>query len=80
MLPDPRGADRLIADKGYDRCAARFREASIRYDADLYKQRNRIARMFVRLKGWRRIATRYDRSAHTVMSAIRIPATGIFWL
>lgn len=56
------------------------RGAPIRYDGDLYKQRNRIARIFVRLKGWRRIATRYDRSAHTVMSAIRIPATGIFWL
>ncbi|MFQ8434085.1 IS5/IS1182 family transposase, partial [Amaricoccus sp. W119] len=33
-----------------------------------------------RLKDWRRVATRYDRCAHTFMSAIRIAATVIFWL
>ncbi|RMF38640.1 MAG: IS5/IS1182 family transposase, partial [Alphaproteobacteria bacterium] len=31
-------------------------------------------------KDWRRIATRYDRSAHAYMSAICIAATVIFWL
>ena len=95
MLPD---AQRLIADKGYDRCAARFREAladlkiapcipgranrktPIPYDTDLYKQRNRIERMFGGLKDWRRIATRYDRCAYTFRSAICIAATVIFWL
>jgi transposase len=98
VLPDLPDADRLIADKGYDRCAARFREAltdlkiepcipgranrkaPISYDVDLYKQRNRIERMFGRLKDWRRIATRYDRCAHTFMSPICIAATVIFWL
>ncbi len=39
-----------------------------------------IERMFGRLKDWRRIATRYDRCAHTFMSAICIAATVIFWL
>ncbi|MFN7263532.1 MAG: IS5/IS1182 family transposase, partial [Phenylobacterium sp.] len=29
---------------------------------------------------WRRIHTRYDRFAHTFMSAIAIAATVIFWL
>lgn len=98
VLPDLPDADVLIADKGYDRCATRFREAltdleitpcipgranrkaPILYDADLYKQRNRIERMFGRLKDWRRIATRYDRCAHTFLSAICIAATVIFWL
>ena len=56
------------------------RKAPIVYDADLYKQRNRIERMFGRLKDWRRIATRYDRCAHAFMSAICIAATVIFWL
>jgi len=28
--------------------------------------------MFGRLKDWRRIATRYDRCAHTFFSAIRL--------
>jgi transposase len=52
----------------------------IEYDFELYKQRNRVERMFGMLKGWRRIATRYDRCAHTFMSAICIAAIVIFWL
>jgi transposase len=31
------------------------------YDKELYKQRNEVERMFRRLKGFRRIATRYDK-------------------
>ena len=31
----------------------------------LYKQRHKIENMFAKLKDWRRIATRYDRCAHT---------------
>jgi putative transposase len=98
VLPPLPDAKVMIADRGYDRCEARFREAlaeqkiepcipgrknrkqPIQYDAERYKQRNRIERMFGRLKDWRRIATRYDRCAHTFMSAICIAATVIFWL
>jgi len=36
--------------------------------------------LFGRLKDWRRIAVRYDRSAHTFFSAICVAATIIFWL
>ena len=36
--------------------------------------------MFGRLKDWRRVATRYDRCAHTFMSAICLAATMLFWL
>lgn len=36
--------------------------------------------LFARLKDWRRIATRYDRCAHTFFSAIRIAAAVIFWI
>ena len=36
--------------------------------------------MFGKLKDWRRIHTRYDRCAHTFMSAIAIAATVIFWI
>ena len=36
--------------------------------------------MFGRLKDWRRIATRYDRCAHTFFSAICIAATVTFYL
>jgi len=31
-------------------------------------------------KNWRRVATRYDRCAHTFFSAICIAANVIFWL
>ena len=48
--------------------------------ATLYRQRHKIENMFGRLKDWRRIHTRYDRCAHTFMSAICIAATVIFWL
>jgi hypothetical protein len=40
----------------------------------------RIENMFGKIKDWRRIHTRYDRCAHTFMSAICIAATVIFWL
>jgi transposase len=50
------------------------------YDKVLYRQRHRIENMFGRLKDWRRVATRYDRCAHTFFSAICIAATFSFWL
>lgn len=96
VLSDLPDAERLIADKGYDSDWVREaladlkiapcipgranRKTPIPYDTDLYKQRNRIERMFGRLKDWRRIATRYDRCAYTFRSAICIAATVIFWL
>ena len=96
VLTDLPEADVLIADKGYDsdwfREALTFleitpcipgrknRKEPVAYDTEIYKQRNRIERLFGRLKDWRRIATRYDRCAHTFMSAICIAATVIFWL
>jgi transposase len=52
---------------------------SVAYDAKIYKQRNLVERMVASLKDCRRIATRYDRCAHTFMSAICIAATVIFW-
>jgi transposase len=89
-------ARELIADRGYDSrrfraelaacgitpCipSTRSRKVPIPHDATLYRQRHRIEIMFGRLKDWRRIATRYDRCAHTFFSAITLAATVIFWL
>ena len=56
------------------------RKVPIPHDRTLYRQRHRIENMFGKLKDWRRIHTRYDRCAHTFMSAICIAATVIFWL
>ena len=86
----------LLADKGYDADWFRDalqkrgidacipsktnRKVHIDHDKALYKQRHKIENMFGRIKDWRRIHTRYDRCAHTFMSAIAIAATVIFWL
>ena len=40
----------------------------------------KIENMFSKLKDWRRIATRYDRCAHTFFSALCIAAVVIFYL
>ena len=44
------------------------------------KRRNRIERMFGRLKDWRRISTHYDRSPTVFFSAIALAEAVIFWL
>ena len=56
------------------------RKVPIPHDCILHGQRHRIGDMFGKLNEWRRIHTRYDRCAHTFMSAICIAATVIFWL
>ena len=89
-------AKTLIGDKGYDADWLRAalvkrgiapcippksnRKAPIAYDKAVYKTRHKIENMFGRLKDWRRIATRYDRCAHTFLSAIVIAATVVFWM
>ena len=96
MIDDLPPAKVLLGDKGYDAdwfreaLAKRGIEACIPsksnrkepipHDQALYKRRHKIENMFGRIKDWRRIHTRYDRCAHTFMSAICIAATVIFWL
>ncbi|UXN06678.1 IS5 family transposase [Bartonella sp. HY761] len=92
-LPD---AKELIADRGYDAdwfrqalldkkikaCIPprKGRTTEIVYDRQTYRLRHIIENLFAKLKDWRRIATRYDRCAHTFFSAICIAATVIFYL
>jgi putative transposase len=96
ILPDLPPARELLADRGYDSnrfrtalaergiqpCipSTKSRKTPLPYDRDLYRQRHRIENAFGRLKDWRRVATRYDRCAHTFFSAICIAATVTFWL
>ena len=91
----PGSASHLIADRGYDsdhfRAALeakgitpcippiKSRKRPLPYDKTLYKTRHKIENMFAKLKDWRRIATRYDRCAHTFFSAICIAASVIFY-
>ena len=89
-------ANVLLGDRGYDADWFRHalvergitpcipsktnRKIAIPHDRALYRQRHRVENMFGKIKDWRRIHTRYDRCAHTFMSAICIAATVIFWL
>ncbi len=72
----------VLKDKGIEPCipSKKNRKVQIEYDKILYKQRHKIENMFGKLKDWRRIATRYDRCAHTFFSAICIAAAVIFYL
>ena len=85
----------LLADKGYDADAihADFagreieaiipgrsnRRVKIEHDRALYKQRNRIERMFGHLKINCAIATRYDQLANSFLGMVHI-ATARYWL
>ncbi len=78
-------ADRFreaLATRGITPCipSKTNRKVPIPHDRTIYRERHKIEIMFGRLKDWRRIHTRYDRCAHTFMSAICIAATVIFWL
>jgi transposase len=80
--------DALLADKGYDADAVRQalsemeveavipsksnRKQPIAFDRKAYKRRNLIERMFNKLKNWRRVATRYDKTASSFLAFIMI--------
>jgi transposase len=86
----------LVADKGYDSQALREwlaergtqavipprknRKIQYQYDAEIYKQRNIIERLFCRIKDWRRVATRFDRNIKNFMAVVALAATVIWWL
>ena len=86
----------MIADTAYDAkslrdwIAARGAQAVIppnptrkhpqHYDAEAYKRRNVIERMFCRLKDFRRIATRYDKLARNFLAGILVAAAITWWL
>ena len=87
--------DRLIADRGYDSNAiraaiqeqgaevvipaTRSRKAPIPYDREAYRARNLVERLWCRLKDWRRIATRYDKTAISFLGFLHLAAARI-WL
>nr|WP_312861712.1 IS5 family transposase [Segnochrobactrum spirostomi] len=90
-----RAPDALLADKGYDADAIRVdlakrnieavipgrsnRRVKIEHDRAIYKQRNRIERMFGHLKINRAIATRYDQLANSFLGMVHL-ATARYWL
>jgi transposase len=85
----------LLADKGYDGDAVRQgllvhgilpvipprsnRSEQIACNFARYRDRNRIERMFNRLKQFRRIATRYDKTAKSFLGFLHLAAAKL-WL
>ncbi len=96
LPPDLPAATEMLGDKGYDSDAYRAalvdcgitscipprakRKHPATYCKILYKQGHKVENMFAKLKDWRRIAMRFDRCAHTFLSAIQIAAVVIFWI
>ena len=87
--------EKLLADKGYDSnrfrdviAAAgaevvmpsnRSRSLAIAYDKEVYKDRNLVERFFNKIKHFRRIATRYDKTALSFASMLSLVGAMI-WL
>lgn len=87
---------RLIADKAYDAndlrefLAAQGTEAVISpmrrrlvrpaFDPVAYRARNIIERAFCRLKDWRGIATRYDKTARNFLAGLCLTVAVTHWL
>ncbi|GIH89366.1 IS5 family transposase [Planobispora rosea] len=49
------------------------------FDREIYKRRNVVERCFNRLKQWRGIATRYDKTAESYQAAVTLAAL-LMWL
>lgn len=80
--------DALLGDKGYDsdHIVAAIEEMGIEavipsksnrkeprtINRETYKLRNLIERMFNKLKNWRRVATRYDKTAASFLGFVTI--------
>ena len=80
--------DALLGDKGYDsdEVIAAIEELDIEavipsksnrkeqreINRETYKLRNLIERMFNKLKNWRRVATRYDKTAESFLAFVTI--------
>jgi transposase len=87
--------DKLLADRGYDsnrfRAAIAIRSAEavipstrsrskeISYDKHIYKERNLVERFFSKIKHFRRIATRYEKTALS-LAAMLFLVGAIIWL
>jgi len=85
----------LLADKGYDANALRDvatargawanippksnRKDPICFSKHLYKARNLVERFFNKIKHYRRIATRYDKTAENFLAALKLVAVRV-WL
>jgi transposase len=89
-------AEAVIADKGYDgdKFVAAIEAAGAaavippkknrvfkrEYDKHIYKERNLVERFINRIKQYRRVATRYEKTARNFMGFIRVAAIMVLLL
>jgi transposase len=87
--------DKLLADKGYDSDrfrasiaqvgaeavipSTRSRSQVIPYDKYVYRDRNLVERFFNKIKHFRRIATRYEKTALSFASMLSLVGA-VIWL
>jgi transposase len=57
----------------------RHRKVARSYDKDLYKARHLIENFYCKLKQYRAIATRYDKTARNFLAGIHL-AAAVIWL
>lgn len=90
-IPSPKA---LLADAGYDGDANRehllirairpiikpnpTRKTMPDFDKEAYKARNKIERMFNKLKQMRRVATRYDKTRSSFLAFVKLAAIRIW--
>jgi transposase len=77
-----RGIKAVIPEKK-DQAANRKKKGSrggrpVSHDADLYKERNTVERLINRLKAWRGIATRYDKTPESYLAGLHLRASMIW--
>ncbi|MDH6544138.1 IS5 family transposase [Streptomyces sp. SPB4] len=77
-----RGVKAVIPEKR-DQAANRKKKGSeggrpVSHDADLYKDRNTVERLINKLKAWRGIATRYDKTPDSYLAGLHLRASMIW--
>ena len=75
---------RVVIPEKSDQIAHRTKRGSRggrppRFDADLYRDSNVVERAFNRLKGWRGVATRYDKHARNYRAGVVVACIVLFW-
>jgi transposase len=77
-----RGIKAVIPEKK-DQAANRKKRGStggrpVSHDVELYKERNTVERLINKLKAWRGIATRYDKTPASHLAGLHLPGAMIW--
>lgn len=95
LLASAEGAGNVLADKAYDADAVLAQVADLGaqvvipskknrrvqrvIDRNLYRDRNKVERFFSRLKQFRRLATRYEKTASSFLGMVHF-VSALLWL